>query len=408
MPVWLSFPSRPSTGGASLKVPPPPPPPTASTKHILVYFVPGNPGFIDYYEPFLATLRLLLDEAEEHTRKTSGGSRDVRFHLLGRNLLGFEDGDDGGGAYGPGPYDLNTQIRGVMDAVAAARIDLGRSSAGENDGNDGNDGIDGIDGNNKKTSSSRPRHGEPFDEVVLMGHSVGSYIALDVFRRLMHSRGASKDKTAAQRTRISAKEPLGGTDHLRLRRGILLFATLMHLAKSQRGQTLERVLLTTPVVSGWADILAQAVAWWLLPAWFMALVVRYVLGFPPHAAAVTLRFLSNRGGVRQALYLGRDELLRIGPDEWENELWETVDEGDTDEKKVDDDGNDDNGDNGDDDDKKPKFVILFGENDHWVANDVRDEFIARRQAHKKNRAAIVLDERGWPHDFCIREYFKSA
>ncbi|CAK7225181.1 hypothetical protein SCUCBS95973_005774 [Sporothrix curviconia] len=378
MPVWLSFPSRPSTSGASIRVPAPPPP-TARTKHILVYFVPGNPGFIDYYAPFLATLRMLLDEAEDGARKASSNGRDVRFHLLGRNLLGFEDGDDGGGAYGPAPYDLITQIRGVMDAVAAARIDLGKA-----DDDDAGGGW-------------QPRHGEAFDQVVLMGHSVGSYIALDVFRRQLVSQreqraqralaGANKGQRHPAPGQLSIKEPLGGTDHLRLRRGILLFATLAHLAKSQRGQKLERVLLTTPVVSGWADVLVQAVVWWLLPVWAMALVVQYVLGFPPHAAAVTLRFLSSRGGVRQALYLGRDELLRIGPDEWEDELWETVDGGEEEE---------------DDDDKKPNFVILFGENDHWVADDVRDEFIARRKAHKKNRAAIVIDERGWPHDFCIR------
>ncbi|CAK7216090.1 hypothetical protein SBRCBS47491_002714 [Sporothrix bragantina] len=351
---------------------PSPPPPTASTKHILVFFVPGNPGFIDYYEPFLATLRTLLDEAEEQSRKSN--DKDVRFHLLGRNLLGFEDGDDGGGAYGPGPYDLDTQIRGVMDAVAAARIDLG------------------------KEDCDKPRHGEAFDQVVLMGHSVGSYIALDVFRRQMLSQRkieAAKAEKMETPSEVSIKKPLGGTDHLRLRRGILLFATLAHLAKSERGQKLQRVLLTTPVVSGWADVLAQAVAWWLLPLWAMSLIVQYVMRFPPHAAAVTLRFLSSRGGVRQALYLGRDELLRIGPDEWEDELWETidgVDEGEGNEKEED----------KEDSDEKPKFVILFGENDHWVANDVRDEFIARRKAHKKNRAAIVLDERGWPHDFCIR------
>ncbi|CAK7202040.1 hypothetical protein SEUCBS139899_004758 [Sporothrix eucalyptigena] len=355
MPVWLFYPSRQSTGSPA-KVPLP----TTDTKHALLFFVPGNPGFIDYYEPFLSTLRSLLDEVENKTRVYHG--KDIRFHILGRNLLGFEDGDDGGGAYGPGPYDLDTQIRGVMDAVAAARIDLGKAGGA--------------------------RHGEPFDEVVLMGHSVGSYIALDVFRRHMQTK---RNRTRA----VSIKEPLGGTDHLNLRLGILLFATLMHLARSRRGQKLERILLTTPIVSGWADILAQAALWWLFPAWVLSLIVQYVLWFPPHAAAVTLRFLSSRGGVRQALYLGRDELQRIGPDEWEDELWEAV--GD-----VDDIDGETEDDKKEAEDPQRKFIILFGENDHWVANDVRDEFIARRNAHKKNRAHIVLDERGWPHDFCIR------
>lgn len=372
MPVWLSFPSRPSKADASETAaarasPPRPPPP--HTKHILVFFVPGNPGFIDYYEPFLRTLRSLLDEVEDRSRRD--GRQDTRFHILGRNLLGFEDGDDGGGAYGPGPFPLDTQIRGVLDAVAAARIDLGQEGG--------------------------PRHGGAFDEVVLMGHSVGSYIALDVFRRHRQALPSSKRVPAASSTSRplpSVRDPLGGTDHLNLRLGILLFATLVHLARSERGRKLERILLTTPVVSGWADLLVQAVLWWLLPRWLLRLFVRWILRFPPHAAAVTLRFLTSRGGVRQALFLGRDELVRIGPDEWEDELWETAGGGEQVEREESD------GDAA----VQPAFIIFFGENDHWVADEVRDEFIARRRAHRKNRAHIVLDERGWPHDFCIRRF----
>ncbi|CAK7271143.1 hypothetical protein SEPCBS119000_004450 [Sporothrix epigloea] len=370
MPVRLSYPSRPVAGSGAQRVPSPPPQlPAARTKHILVYFVPGNPGLIDYYAPFLATLRMLLDETEDRIRETRSG-RATRFHLLGRNLLGFEDSDDGGSTYGPGPYDLATQIRGVRDAVAAARIDVGK---------------DDVD---------HPRCGEAFDEVVLIGHSVGAYIALEVFRLQMLSQRTAKTVNDEQDSRLSSVKPTACSDHLRLRRGILLFATLAHLARSQRGQKLERMLLTIPVVSGWADILAQAAVWWLLPVWALALIVRYILRFPPHAADTTLRFLSSRGGIRQALFLGRDELLRIGPDEWEDELWEAVDDGgDADDGKQTDERKDV---------EDPKFVIFFGRDDHWVANDVRDEFIARRKAHAKNRAAIFLDERGWPHDFCIR------
>lgn len=358
MPVWLSYPSRPTRG----RTVPPPPALTAETKHCLVFFVPGNPGFIDYYEPFLSTLRSRLDEVEDKKREGDGG--DLRFHILGRNLIGFDDGDDGGGAYGPGPYDLDTQIRAVWDAVANARVDLGKAGG--------------------------PRHGAPFDEVVLMGHSVGSYIALDVFKRQQ----AAHPQGKALKDEAGTVVPLGSTDHLNLRLGVLLFATLTHLARSPRGQKLERILLTTPVVSPWADVLAQAVVWWLLPMWVLATVVRYVLRFPPHAAAVTLRFLTSRGGVRQALFLGRDELRYIGPDEWEDELWEVAAADERDEK-------------GSSKHERPKFVILFGEDDHWVANDVRDDFIARRNAHTASRAQIVLDERGWPHDFCISKFARA-
>ncbi|EPE10508.1 hypothetical protein F503_05603 [Ophiostoma piceae UAMH 11346] len=347
MPVWLSYPAR--SGNL-----------TADTKHCLIYFVPGNPGYIDYYEPFLSTLRTLLDEVEDAGRKD--GARDVRFHLLGRNLIGFEDGDDGGGCYGYGPYDLDTQIRAAMDCVLAARIDLGRGGG--------------------------PRHGEAFDEVVLMGHSVGSFISLDIFRRLQEQSKQTNGTTQFYASASSA--------HVRLRLGVLLFATLTHLAQSQRGRQLER-LMEIPLLGPYAHMIAQALLW-CLPLWLKGWVVRNVLGFPPHAAEVTTRFLASKGGARQALFLGRDELVHIGDDQWEDELWEvthatknekseTTEKGATEETAE---------------DLPPKFVILFGQNDHWVANDFRDRFIARRDAHEENRARIVMDERGWPHDFCIR------
>ena len=336
MPVWLSYPAR--CGNL-----------TADTKHCLIYLVPGNPGYIDYYEPFLSTLRTLLDEVEDSERKD--GARDVRFHLLGRNLIGFEDGDDGGGCYGSGPYDLDTQIRAAMDCVVAARIDLGKGGG--------------------------PRHGEAFDEVVLMGHSVGSFISLDIVRRLQEQ---SKQPNGTTRFYASASSA-----HVRFRLGILLFATLTHLAQSHRGRQLERVM-EIPLLGPYAHMIAQAVLW-CLPLWLKGWIVRNVLGFPPHAADVTTRFLASKGGARQALFLGRDELVHIGEDQWEDELWGVAHA----EKKT-------------TEELPPKFIILFGQNDHWVANDFRDRFIARRDAHEESRARIVMDERGWPHDFCIRKF----
>lgn len=336
MPVFLSYPSPRKDSGET------------AVKHCLFYLIPGNPGFIEYYATFLSALRELLDEVESKSR--------IRFTIAGRNLLGFDDGDDGNGSYGSRPFDLDTQIRAAMDAIAAARIDTGHG----------------------------PRHGEPFDEVFLSGHSVGSYIALEVFRRHQEM---MKKPTASTAKSVS---------HLRLRAGFLLFATLTHLAKSPSGRNLER-LLSTPLLGPCAPWLAETfLAWW--PTSALGWVVRSVLKFPPHAASVTTRFLGNRGGVRQALYLGGDELANIGEDEWADEVWEVAAEGGVEGSAE--------------KDPPPKFVILFGQDDHWVADEYRERFIARREEHasrdgplhKKGRAQIVMDEKQLPHAFCLRMY----
>lgn len=118
-----------------------------------------------------------------------------------------------------------------------------------------------------------------------------------------------------------------------------------------------------------------------------------MLGMPPHAAETTTAFLCSRDGVHQALYLGMDEMAVISEERWAKELWEVageVGEG---------------GGKGEEEGGLPKFFILFGKEDKWVANDIRDRFIAERKAHKTGRTRIVVDEEGLPHDFCISEFF---
>lgn len=55
--------------------------------------------------------------------------------------------------------------------------------------------------------------------------------------------------------------------------------------------------------------------------------------------------------------------------------------------------------------KKLKFFLYFGQNDHWVADRYRDEFIERRKREghtgKEGGTKIVIDEDRIPHAFCI-------
>jgi len=99
--------------------------------HCLIFFVPGNPGLIEYYEPFLSALRWRLD--------TSSDGGGVSFHLVGVSLIGFHDVDHEPFTPEDPPFDLDAQIRVTYERVAAMRIAHG------------------------------PRRGEPYDTVLLMG-----------------------------------------------------------------------------------------------------------------------------------------------------------------------------------------------------------------------------------------------
>lgn len=131
----------------------------AKTRECLVYFLTGNPGLIDYYEPFLRLLRGHLDAVEAKRRHR------VAFHVYGRNLAGFDDADherpfDTGS--NP-PHNVEQQLQSCAKHLAAANaIPAGRGA----------------------------RAGEPFDDVVLVGHSLGTYLALELFHRHMHDPSA--------------------------------------------------------------------------------------------------------------------------------------------------------------------------------------------------------------------------
>lgn len=328
MPSELTFPS-PHLGA------------DPATRHCLVYFLTGNPGLIDYYGPFLTRLRSLLNDVEVRRKHA------VTFHIYGRDLAGFNDADHPApfnNSTNP-PHDVESQIQTCFKHLLAAN----------------------------RIPAPGPRKGQPFDEVVLMGHSLGTYIALELFHRHLHDPDVAPG--------------------LRLKSGVLLFATIAHLARSRKGVQLN-LLRRTPVLAHSAHRIARALLW-LLPVVFIRWFVAAVLGMAPHAADATTRFLTSRDGVHQALYLGMDEMSVISEESWAEELWEISDEAVAHAHEV------------------PKFFILFGKNDHWVPNKHRDRFIEARDIHakredvpktKRGRTRIVVDEEGLPHDFCISKF----
>ncbi|KAI5865236.1 hypothetical protein GGS23DRAFT_558316 [Durotheca rogersii] len=293
-----------------------------SSRNILIFFISGNPGLIGYYEPFLSTLRARIDE--------TASLRHIRFHIYGQDLAGFRDDDHEPFTARRKPYDLEYQIRHNLATIERLRVESGS------------------------------RTGLPYDEVLLIGHSVGAYIALELFRRQLRSRDSAP--------------------YLNLASGLLLFPTIEHIAKSPNGWKLD-LLRRIPLLSDNVHYILRAFLH-LCPRRAVYWVVRRILGFPPSSAEVTTRWLKSRDGVWQTLHMGLDEMRTIGEDRWDEELWEIAHNADALDRSP------------------PKFFFFFGKHDQWVASHYRDQFIRRRQ-NQVERTRLIVDEGDIPHAFCI-------
>jgi pimeloyl-ACP methyl ester carboxylesterase len=302
--------------------------------HVLVYFVSGNPGLVGYYQDFLQSLRYQLSLIEG----------DIAFHLYGTGLYGFKDDDHTPFTSESPPYIVEDQICLLYENIASQRIayDLG-------------------DG----------RKGTSYDFVILMGHSVGSYLCLEITHRHL------KDPSAAP--------------HLKIRHGIFICPTVTHIAQSPRGKNL--VLLSKYVaLDRYAHIVAKLFLL-LWPAIVLNWILRYILKFSPTSAAVTVEFLKSRDGVWQALHLGKDEMRVICEDKWDESLWEIPVGAEVRHQPV------------------PKFFFYYTQDDHWVSDHFRDQFVKERNAHaardgpehKRGQTRMIFSKGYIPHAFCTKQ-----
>lgn len=140
----------------------------------LIFMITGNPGLISYYEPFLSTLHNLLS--------SSSVSRSPRFHIYGHSLAGFGQTEGETGDVG-----LTAQIE-HMEEILFEQV---------------------------RRRGTNPNN-SPL-KVILIGHSVGAYILLELISRHQES--------------VETK----GNKDFDLIGGILLFPTITHLAQSPQG-----------------------------------------------------------------------------------------------------------------------------------------------------------------------------
>lgn len=264
--------------------------PASPSSKSLIYFVTGNPGLIKYYEPFLTLLSSLCN-----------GSHAI----YGRDLLGFSQEDTT-------LYDLEAQIEGIY-ADIRAQVKAGG-----------------------------------YENVLLMGHSVGTYIAVEIMAR-----------------------SLSRAD-LTIQNAILITPTLTWLGKSSRGKQLGR-LTNWPVISNNAYLVAKGFLF-TLPDVCITWALDTVMGFTPAAAEITRAFLRSPQGVREALHLGVSEIHTIKEDVWADEVFEVAEAGGV-----------------------KRMFALYAENDYWVDDEVRQVFVKHRGDDMEWRVENVR------HDFPTAE-----
>lgn len=155
--------------------------PKPSTPPTTIFFISGNPGLVGYYHTFLSLLSSTLAPPRED---------GPPFQIYSRSLAGFEVGD--APPVGTGCVDLEEQIRYVQSGLEefVARDDKAYGDA---------------EGQRRK--------------VILIGHSVGAYIAMEILRR-------DREK------RVSVAPDASGFDIVG---GVMLFPTVVDIAKSPAG-----------------------------------------------------------------------------------------------------------------------------------------------------------------------------
>jgi hypothetical protein len=213
-----------------------------SAKHYLIFFITGNPGFIAYYNTFLTTLDYLLSP---YIPKDDSPS--PVFHIFGQSLPGFEDEDDTCGMQS-GPFGLQQVIDHTFDLLVTQKV------------------------------SNGDRRGDNFDGIILIGHSVGSYILLELLRKI-------REKSLSESVKVEA--------------GILLFPTVMDIAQSSLGIKF-RIVFRIPEFPRLFSHLVKGL-FWPLPRAAVKWLVGAVTRMPNGAADITTNFLLGKQALWQAL-----------------------------------------------------------------------------------------------------------
>jgi pimeloyl-ACP methyl ester carboxylesterase len=240
-------------------------------------------------------------------------------------------------------------------------------------------------------------------QVVLMGHSVGTYIALELVR-LWHERELQHPAFEMERGR--EREEQGPS--WKISSCILLTPTIVDLHMSPSGKIATPLLTSIPVLSAYLPDMAHGLLHSVLirglPSKWMANLVARVTGMHggSHGFDTTMAFLTSRSGVRQALTMAAAELKEIRADQWGEEVWgAAVDEEEGDTTRVIKASGSTR--------RSPRLYLWFAKEDHWVADITREEILrskvrAEGENGGRTRPTIVIDETaGLVHAWCLEQ-----
>jgi hypothetical protein len=172
------------------------------SKQILVYFVTGNPGLISYYSDFVKTVQSNLSKLSVPQKSNLYQDSNIIFH--GASLDGFE-------VTRPSDPDLKFPLS-LPQQISRVKKNVERKVA------------ELFSAQGKSAEDNEPM------PVVLMGHSVGAYILLEVIAQWQADQQDGKSKDSIWR-------PVAG---------INLFPTVTEIAKSEKGRQLSVCVTSTP------------------------------------------------------------------------------------------------------------------------------------------------------------------
>lgn len=183
--------------------------PAGESCPITIYFISGNPGLIGYYHTFLSLLASYLSSSSP-----SSQDKESSFHIYGSSLGGFEVGAESSKENGdentakkkeepePELYGLDQQIHlaeSRLEAFLSTNCTTTVTTTTTTTGN----------------VQNRPR-------VILIGHSVGAYIAMEILRR-------HREEQQQEEFSHASFDIVGG---------IMLFPTVVDIALSPAGKRL--------------------------------------------------------------------------------------------------------------------------------------------------------------------------
>lgn len=227
----------------------------------IVYFIPGNPGLIGYYHVFLSLLLSHLStspsvaSSRDESVRTGIGSYaakrrgasvnfdtpnkrgdkngNVSFLICGKSMGGFQVADNNDDNLEK-PQDISSN-RGEEKQEKKKKKLYSLSEQIEFVERDLSERVRELSSSSPLSPQPEKQEGERAGvKVILIGHSVGSYIAMEILRRHREKRSRGKMQ---QGTEPGAAGHPGDID-MDIIGGILLFPTVVDIAKSPSGRKL--------------------------------------------------------------------------------------------------------------------------------------------------------------------------